>query len=57
MLMRLLQKTSKPYCLSFTIDDESAELRDKDSKLTELASVIYKFEKKPIAVMINCARP
>ena len=57
MLMRLLQKTSKPYCLSFTIDDESAELRDKDSKLTELASVIYKFDKKPIAVMINCARP
>ena len=37
LLMRLMQHCPKPYCLSFTLDDETAELRETNDKLTDLS--------------------
>ena len=50
-----MQKLPKPYCLSFCVDRNSGDLRVKGESWQKLAEEINKFEKKPLAVMINCS--
>ena len=50
-----MQKLPKPYCVSFCVDRETGDFRIEGETWKKFAEIMEEFEKKPLAVMINCS--